>query len=59
MKNDLIRLILSRLFNLNNITWCNDNRENLIKVLNKLNQSDLIILGNYIDNKIYNHNNTK
>ena len=59
MKNDLIRLILSRLFNLNNITWCNDNRENLIKVLNKLNQSDLIILGNYIDNKIYNHNDTK
>ena len=59
MKNDLIRLILSRLFNLNNITWCNDNRENLIKGLNKLNQSDLIILGNYIDNKIYNHNDTK
>ena len=57
MKYKLIRMILSRLFNINNITWCNDNRENLIKVLNKLNKSDLIILGNYIDQKIYNHNN--
>ena len=57
MKFKLIRMILSRLFNLNNITWCNDNRENLIKVLDKLNKSDLIILGNYIDQKIYNHNN--
>ena len=53
MKYKLIRNVISRLFNLNNITWCNDNRENLIKVLNKLNKSDLVILGNYIDNKLY------
>ena len=55
MKNKLIKLIYSGLFNLNNISWCNDNKENLTKVLNKLNKADLIILGNYIDNKIYNH----
>ena len=57
MKYKIIRNVISGLFNLNNITWCNDNRANLIKVLNKLNKSDLIILGNYIDQKIYNHNN--
>ena len=51
MKYKIIRNVISGLFNLNNITWCNDNRANLIKVLNKLNKSDLIILGNYIDQK--------
>ena len=53
LKLKYIQLITSRLFNLNNIAWCNDNRENLIKVLNKLNKSDLVILGSYIDNKLY------
>ena len=53
LKLKYIQLITSRLFNLNNIKWCTDNRDNLIKVLNKLNKSDLIVLGNYIDNKLY------
>tara|TARA_Y100000310_G_C20290575_1_gene627026 strand:+ start:454 stop:654 length:201 start_codon:yes stop_codon:yes gene_type:complete len=54
LKLRYVKQVVGRLFNLNNISWCIENKQKLIDVLNKLNKNDLQILSDHIQNKINN-----